>query len=62
MQIFQNLNESQKITIIVVTHSEEVARFCHRIITFRDGRIVGEREDGRIRPLSIGSSQVEAAL
>ncbi len=62
MQIFQNLNESQKITIIVVTHSEEVARFCHRIITFRDGGIVGEREDGRIRPLSIGSSQVEAAL
>lgn len=61
MQIFQHLNESQRITIIVVTHSEEVARFCHRIITFRDGRIVGEREDGRIGPISIGPAQVEAA-
>lgn len=45
MRIFQQLNENQKITTVVVTHSEEVARFSHRIITFRDGRIAGEQRD-----------------
>ena len=46
MRIFQNLNDKQGITIVVVTHSEEVARFAHRIITFRDGRIMGEQKEG----------------
>lgn len=42
MGIFQQLNRTHGITIIVVTHSDEVARFASRIITFRDGRIVDE--------------------
>ncbi|MHB1023565.1 MAG: ABC transporter ATP-binding protein [Acidobacteriaceae bacterium] len=42
MGIFQRLNEAHGITIIVVTHANEVAKFAHRIITFRDGRIVGD--------------------
>ncbi len=45
MHIFQRLNQTEGITVIVVTHSEEVARFAHRIITFRDGRIEGDRRD-----------------
>lgn len=56
MRIFQLLNQDQKITIIVVTHSEEVARFCHRIITFRDGLIVGE-QDSRLTPPPASSLQ-----
>ena len=40
MGIFQQLNRTHGITIVVVTHSDEVARFANRIITFRDGRIV----------------------
>ncbi len=60
MSIFQRLNEEQQITIIVVTHSEEVARFSHRIITFLDGRIVGEREDGRAGLLPADSAPAEA--
>ncbi|HVA18177.1 MAG TPA: ABC transporter ATP-binding protein [Candidatus Dormibacteraeota bacterium] len=42
MGIFQELNRTHGITIIVVTHSEEVARFASRVITFRDGRIVDD--------------------
>ena len=42
MGIFQQLNRTHGITIIVVTHSDEVARFASRVITFRDGRIVGD--------------------
>ena len=45
MRIFRRLNQTQRITIIVVTHSEEVARFAQRIITFRDGRIAGDSSD-----------------
>jgi putative ABC transport system ATP-binding protein len=42
MGIFQQLNRTHGITIVVVTHSDEVARFASRIITFRDGRIVDD--------------------
>lgn len=42
MGIFQELNRTHGITVIVVTHSDEVARFANRIITFRDGRIVND--------------------
>ena len=42
MHIFQDLNRTQGITIIVVTHSDEVATFARRVITFRDGEIVAD--------------------
>ncbi len=45
MGIFQQLNRVHGITIIVVTHADEVARFASRIITFRDGRIVGDSRE-----------------
>jgi putative ABC transport system ATP-binding protein len=44
MEIVQGLNRSEGITIVVVTHAEEVARFAGRIITFRDGRIVDDTQ------------------
>jgi len=42
MDIFQQLNRMHGITVIVVTHSDEVAAFANRIITFRDGQIVSD--------------------
>ncbi len=36
MALFQELNEQGK-TIAIVTHEEEIARHCKRIIRFRDG-------------------------
>ena len=44
MEVFQQLNHSRGITIIVVTHSDDVARFANRVITFRDGHIVDDRQ------------------
>jgi putative ABC transport system ATP-binding protein len=44
MGIFQQLNRVHSITVIVVTHSDEVARFASRIITFRDGRIIDDSQ------------------
>jgi len=40
--IFQRLNRTQGITIVVVTHSDEIAAYADRIIGFRDGRIVSD--------------------
>ena len=45
MDIFLQLNRTHGITIVVVTHSDEVARFASRIITFRDGRIVSDHKE-----------------
>ena len=42
MQLFSHLNESQRITILVVTHEPEVAAYAKRLISFRDGRVVND--------------------
>jgi putative ABC transport system ATP-binding protein len=42
MVIFQQLNRTHGITIVVVTHSDEVATYAGRVITFRDGQIVSD--------------------
>ena len=38
MAVFQDLNAQGK-TVILVTHEEEVAQHCKRIIRFKDGRV-----------------------
>ena len=45
MELFQKINEEEKLTIIQVTHSEKNAEYGHRIIHLLDGRIesVSER-------------------
>lgn len=42
MSIFQELNRTQDITIVLVTHSDEIAAHADRIIGFRDGLIVSD--------------------
>ncbi len=49
MAILQRLNR-QRITVVLVTHENDIARYASRIVTFRDGRI---RADVPVeRPLS----------
>ena len=40
MNLFVSINENYKQTFIIVTHSEHIAKFCHRIIRIVDGEIV----------------------
>jgi ABC-type lipoprotein export system ATPase subunit len=42
LQTFQKLNTDEGITIIIVTHEQDVAQHCKRIVRMRDGRIEGE--------------------
>lgn len=39
--IFVQLNNSGK-TIVMITHEPDIARFAKRIVTLRDGRIIGD--------------------
>lgn len=46
MDLFDDLNR-ERLTIVMVTHDEAVARRAHRILRFRDGRLVGDDSIGR---------------
>lgn len=43
MKLFQELNEQGK-TIVVVSHEPEIAKYCKRIVTFKDGKIISDGE------------------
>jgi putative ABC transport system ATP-binding protein len=42
MQLFQNLNEQERITIVLVTHEPDIAEYAKRRIVFRDGLIISD--------------------
>ena len=48
MDLFHDLNKEQGITIILITHSEELAEETDRVITLKDGEVTGERKGSRI--------------
>ncbi len=39
MEIFQRLNRERDMTVILVTHEEDIARHARRVIVLRDGRV-----------------------
>lgn len=43
MDLFHRLHEEQKKTIVLITHSPELAQETERMITIKDGNIVGEK-------------------
>lgn len=46
MNLLKKLNEDENITIIMVTHEEEMAAFASRVIYFRDGHIEDSLKKG----------------
>ncbi|WP_086312986.1 ABC transporter ATP-binding protein [Enterococcus sp. 7F3_DIV0205] len=42
MQLFQDLNKEEGVTIILVTHNPEMISYCGRLIRVKDGAIVEE--------------------
>ncbi|MBI4484733.1 MAG: ABC transporter ATP-binding protein, partial [Acidobacteria bacterium] len=42
MDIFQKLKDERNITIVLITHEQQVAEYGSRIVTFRDGHIVSD--------------------
>ncbi len=46
MDIFHDLNKKQNKTIILITHSKELAEECPRVITIKDGQVIDDRKGG----------------
>ena len=46
MEILTTLNREQGITIVMVTHEPDMARYARRTINFRDGLVVPEHDAG----------------
>lgn len=46
MELFKRLNTEYRKTIVLVTHSEEVLRYCDRHVRLLDGRIIGDEKLG----------------
>ncbi len=42
MELIRRLNRERGLTVMVVTHDPEVAAYVDRVVTFRDGMIVGD--------------------
>jgi putative ABC transport system ATP-binding protein len=50
MALFAELNQTKKITVVVVTHEANIARWAERIVTFEDGLIAKDQASaGRTR-------------
>ena len=52
LHTFQELNEKQKRTIILITHERYVAEHADRIITIRDGEIVEDEQNRTKRKIN----------
>lgn len=42
MNFFVKLNEELHKTIVLVTHENDIAEYCRRIVTFKDGNIISD--------------------
>ncbi len=43
MQLFREVNRTHRVTVIVITHESNIAEFCDRRVTMRDGLIVSDK-------------------
>ena len=46
MDIFHRLHEEQNKTVVLITHSQELAHETERMITISDGRIIADQGIG----------------
>jgi len=43
MDIFQRLNTERGITVLLITHEQDIAEYGTRIVQFRDGQVIADR-------------------
>jgi putative ABC transport system ATP-binding protein len=49
MGLFQRLNLERGITVVLITHEVDIAEYGSRIVSFRDGQVVADRNVSRRR-------------
>lgn len=47
MDFFVNLNEKMGKTIVLVTHEEDIAKYCKRTVRFKDGKIISDTPNSK---------------
>lgn len=45
MELFQRLNRERNLTIVLITHEQDVAAYGSRIIVFKDGRVTSDQNN-----------------
>ncbi len=60
MKIFQRLNRERGITILLITHSDEIAAYADRLVRFRDGRIISDQPITHAAPASAEGETVRS--
>jgi macrolide transport system ATP-binding/permease protein len=60
MQTLVALNRDQGVTIVMVTHEQDIAAYAGRIVVMRDGKVIEERRNGSVQPEPPPSSQAAA--
>ncbi|MEQ1720479.1 MAG: ABC transporter ATP-binding protein [Nitrosomonas sp.] len=45
MLLFQRLNQEQGITIVLVTHEDDIAAYAQRLIILKDGRVIVDKSN-----------------
>src|SRR5712671_1038503 len=48
MELFRQLNREDGITVVLVTHGPEVARYARRVVVLRDGDIICDTPDAEL--------------
>jgi len=45
MELLRRLNREQGITVVLVTHEHDVAAYAARVLTMRDGQLIGDQRN-----------------
>jgi putative ABC transport system ATP-binding protein len=49
MSVFQQMNRTRGITMIVVTHEQDIAAYAKRVLLMRDGKVVSDKRNEQPR-------------
>jgi putative ABC transport system ATP-binding protein len=60
MELLERLVEIEKITLVLVTHEDDIAARAHRVITVRDGRIEADSLAAPPPPRPLGEARTDA--
>ncbi|MGQ0803475.1 MAG: ABC transporter ATP-binding protein [Actinomycetota bacterium] len=55
MDLLHDLHSTERLTMIVVTHDEGIGRSAERLVTMRDGRVVGDEQLRSADPAAVTS-------
>ncbi len=62
MEIFQRLRMDRGLTVILITHEQQVAEYGSRTVTFRDGQIVSDTHNRNWRAASVELADLPIAV